>query len=233
MAKTASPEIISLSPTQLEKLLEELRGPLPPATYQLVAACLHTLQWVLAMLEQKKATIGRLRRLIFGAKTEKARQLLASGAAAAAPAADPKAKGRGHGRKAAQDYPGAKRVLVPHPQWRVGDLCPKCLKAKLYLLKLPARIVRIAAQPIFHATVFELERLRCALCGALFTAPAPVEAGPSKYDPSTGIMLAVLRYGVGQPMYRTDKWQHHFGVPLPASTQWELIEAASPTPALV
>jgi transposase len=233
VAKTASPEIISLSPTQLEKLLEELRGPLPLATYQLVAACLHTLQWVLAMLEQKKATLSRLRRMIFGAKTEKARHLLAPGAAVAALSADPKAQGRGHGRKAAQDYPGAKRVPVPHPQWRVGDLCPKCLKAKLYLLKSPARIVRLAAQPIFSATVFELERLRCALCGALFTAPAPAEAGPSKYDPSTGIMLAVLRYGVGQPMYRTDKWQHHFGVPLPASTQWELIEAASPTPALV
>jgi hypothetical protein len=32
-------------------------------------------------------------------------------------------------------------------------------------------------QPIFQATAFELERLRCALCGALFTAPAPPEAG--------------------------------------------------------
>jgi hypothetical protein len=46
-------------------------------------------------------------------------------------------------------------------------------------------------------------------------------------------MLAIMRYGAGQPMYRMDKWQTHFGVPLPASTQWELIEAASTTPALV
>jgi len=91
----------------------------------------------------------------------------------------------------------------------------------------PARLVRIVAQPIFHATVFELERLRCALCGALFTAPAPPEAGLNKYDPSVGNMLALMRYGAGLPMYRTGKWQNHFGVPLPASTQWELIEAAS------
>jgi transposase len=34
----------------------------------------------------------------------------------------------------------------------------------------PARLVRKVAQPIFHATVFELERLGCALCGALFDA---------------------------------------------------------------
>jgi hypothetical protein len=49
-------------------------------------------------------------------------------------------------------------------------------------------------------------------------------------DPSVGNMLAVLRCGMGQPMYRTDKWQSHFGVPLPASTQWKLIAAAAPTP---
>jgi hypothetical protein len=46
-------------------------------------------------------------------------------------------------------------------------------------------------------------------------------------------MLAIMRYGAGQPMYRMDKWQTHFGVPLPASTQWELIEGASATPARV
>src|SRR5208283_4045977 len=79
----------------------------------------------------------------------------------------------------------------------------------------------------------ELERLRCALCGALFTAPAPPEAGQGKYDPSVGTMLALMRYGAGLPMYRTDKWQNHFGVPLPASTQWELIEAASETPQVI
>jgi hypothetical protein len=46
-------------------------------------------------------------------------------------------------------------------------------------------------------------------------------------------MLAIMRYGAGQPMYRIDKWQTHFGVPLPASTQWELMEEAAATPALV
>jgi hypothetical protein len=122
---------------------------------------------------------------------------------------------------------------VPHPKLHIGDLCPKCLRGKLYLFHKPAQIVRVIAQPIFQATVFELERLRCALCGALLTAPAPAQAGEGKYDSSVGIMLAVTRYGMGQPMYRTDKWQSHLGVPLPASTQWKLIEAASPTPQVV
>jgi len=232
MSKSAAPQIMSLSAAELEKLLMELREPLAPATYQLVEALLRTLQWVMAALEQKTASLARLRRMIFGAKTEKASKVLpATMAAILSGPAQPKAKG--HGRKGAKDYPAAQRVKVPHPEHKAGDLCPKCLKAKLYRFLTPGRLVRIVAQPIFQATVFELERLRCALCGALFTAPAPPEAGLSKYDPSVGVMLALMRYGAGLPMYRTGKWQSHFGVPLPASTQWELIDAASETPQVI
>jgi len=229
MTKSDAPQIKSLSAAELEKLLDELRGLLAPATYQLVESLLQTLQWVMAVLEQKTASLARLRRLIFGEKTEKACNIFpGSSAAVLSGAAKPKAKG--HGRNGAKDYPSAQRVRVPHPQHKAGDLCPKCLKAKLYLFKTPARLIRIVARPIFNATVFELERLRCALCGSLFTAPVPAEAGLGKYDPSVGVMLALMRYGVGVPMYRTGKWQTYFGVPLPASTQWELIEAASETP---
>ena len=183
MAKGSAPEVLALNPTQLEELLVKLAGLLPAETYQLVETLLRTLQWVMGVLEAKNTTLGRLRRMIFGAQTEKSRNLLAQSDAAAASAKtpDPKPKAKGHGRKAAQDYSGAKRLPVPHPKLRLRDLCPKCLKGKLYLLKTPARIVRIAAQP----------------------------------------------------MYRTDKWQNYLGVPLAASTQWELMAAASKTPAVV
>ena len=231
MSKTKAPEVVELSTAQLEELLAKLAQLLPAELYQLVEKLLRTLQWVMGVLQAKEITLGRLRRMIFGAKTEKSHNLLAEVGGAKPQAPKPKAKG--HGRKAAQDYPGAKRQPVPHPTLDLGQLCPKCLKGKLYLLKIPARIVRVVAQPIFSATVFELERLRCALCGALFTAPAPPEAGLAKYDPSCGVMLNIQRYGAGQPMYRTAKWQSHFGVPLPASTQWELMAAASKIPALV
>ena len=62
MNKSDAPQIISLSAAELEKLLGELRGPLAPATYQMVEALLRTLQWVMATLEQKTATLGRLGR---------------------------------------------------------------------------------------------------------------------------------------------------------------------------
>ena len=229
-AKAKPPEIVQLSAAQLEQLLLDLRVAVAPATYQLVDSLLRTLVWIMGLLDRKQTTIARLRRIIFGETSEKTRKIFPQAPAAEGPPGSPKPKRKGHGRRGAKAYPGAQRVRVPHPKLRIGDLCPKCLRAKLYLFGKPARIVRIVAQPIFQATLFELERLRCALCGALFTAPPPREAGDNKYDPSVGLMLAVTRYGMGLPMYRTDKWQNHFGVPLPASTQWKLIDAASPTP---
>jgi hypothetical protein len=195
MNERDAPQIISLSAAELEKLLGELRGPLTPATYQLVEALRRTLQWVMAALEQKTASLARLRRMIFGEKTERVCKILPAHIAAilSGPA---KPKARGHGRKGAKDYPAAQRVQVPHHEHKAGDLCPKCLEANLYRFLTPARLVRMVAQPIFQAKVFELERPRYALCGALFTAPAPPEAGQGKYDPSVGTMLALMRYAV-------------------------------------
>jgi transposase len=231
MAQPATPEIIRLSEADLEQLLTELRGLLPAATYQLVEALLRTLQWVLALLDEKTATLARIRRMIGGKQTEKSSQIL-PGAVAKDASGQPKSKPKGHGRQGAADYLGAQRVKVTHPHHHVGDHCPKCLRGVLYLFKTPARIVHIVAQPFLSATVFELERLRCALCGALFTAPPP-EAAAAKYDESVGVMLALLRYGAGLPMYRMAKWQGYFGVPVPAATQWELIAAASEIPAVI
>lgn len=234
MAKTKRPEIVQVTEAQLEALRAELRPLLAPATWQLVESLLHTLLWIMGLLELKDITIARLRRLIFGEKTEKTRNIFPKDPAkqGAGGGSKDKPKAKGHGRNGADKYPGAKQVKVPHPHLCAGLFCPKCLKGILYLVKEPARIIRIVAQPLFQATLFELEKLRCALCGALFTAPPPPEAGEGKFDPSVGIMLAVQRFGAGQPMYRTDKWQKLFGVPLPASTQWELIDAASETPAI-
>src|SRR5271165_190388 len=100
MNKGAAPQMISLSAAELEKLLGELRESLAPATYPLVEALLRTLQWVMAALEQKTASLTRLRRMIFGAKTEKACKLLpATMTAIAAILSGPaKPKAKGHGR---------------------------------------------------------------------------------------------------------------------------------------
>ena len=69
-----------------------------------------------------------------------------------------------------------------------------------------------------------MERWRCDTCGEVFTAPTPPEAGTQKYASSVGVMVALLRYGSGMPHYRLAKLQQSLGVPLPASTQWEVMQ---------
>ncbi|HEX4168856.1 MAG TPA: transposase [Bryobacteraceae bacterium] len=48
--------------------------------------------------------------------------------------------------------------------------------------------------------------------------------GPDKYDETTGAMIAQLKYGSGVPFYRLERLQASFGIPLPAATQWEIVE---------
>lgn len=227
MSQEKAPEIVPLSSAQLEELLAQLQVLLPAPIYQKVQLLLRTLQWCMACIQGKTTTIGRLRHLLFGPKTEKTKQLFPKDPPASGQNGQPKTKREGHGRKGAASYTGAKKNKVTHPTLHAGCLCPQCARGKLYLLKTPARLIRLIAQPIIQATLHELERLRCALCGAIFTAPTPPETLQGKFHDNVGPMLGYLRYGAGLPMYRLEKLQNDFGVPLPASTQWELIEAAA------
>src|SRR5690606_4657577 len=79
-------------------------------------------------------------------------------------------KCKGHGRKAATDYDGAETVEIPHECLKPGDACPKCERGKVYPLPEPKRLVRIAGHAPLTAVVYEVERLRCNLCGTCFTA---------------------------------------------------------------
>ena len=84
--------------------------------------------------------------------------------------------------------------------------------------------VRITGNAPLDATVWEMEKLRCNLCGEVFSPDLPEEAGDKKYDETAGAMISLLKYGSGLPMNRLDELQESLGVPLPASTQWEIIE---------
>jgi transposase len=133
----------------------------------------------------------------------------------------------GHGRNAASAFTGARKVAIRHAKLRSGDRCPECEQGKVYVQKDPKPLVRIIGQAPLAATVYELERLRCNACGQMFTAQEPAEVGPDKYDESTGAMVAQLKYGSGVPFYRLENMQASFGIPMPAATQWEIVEEAA------
>jgi transposase len=130
----------------------------------------------------------------------------------------------GHGRNGAARFTGAKRITVAHATLEAGDTCPECQKGKVYRQKNPKTLIRITGRPPLGATAYELEQLRCNGCGQVFTAEAPAEAGDKKYDESAVAIIAQLRYGSGVPFQRLQRLEANLGIPLPAATQWELVE---------
>jgi len=133
----------------------------------------------------------------------------------------------GHGRRGATAFTGANRVSIAHAMLHAGDSCPECRQGKVYRQKEPATLVRFVGHAPLEATVFEMERLRCNACGEVFTADEPETAGPAKYDETAVAMIALLKYGTGVPFKRLERLQEHLGMPLPATTQWDLMAAAA------
>jgi hypothetical protein len=61
----------------------------------------------------------------------------------------------------------------------------------------------------------------------LYRRRAPPEAGSAKYDATAGSMIALLTYGSGLPFNRLEGLQGYVEIPLPAATQWDIVEAVA------
>lgn len=224
MTKKAS-EPLEMTVAELEGFLNRVRETLSSDDYAIVESLVTTVRDLSLHLDDKKISVARLKALLFGASTEKTRDVLAGkGAPPGEKKKKDKKKRKGHGKNGAADYTGAERVAVTHPSLAAGQQCPACQKGKIYALGEPGRTVRVIGQPFLAATVYETERLRCGLCGDVYTAPLPEEAQGPRYDPTAGSMLAVLKYGSGLPFHRIEKHQQDLGVPVPASVAWEIVE---------
>jgi transposase len=238
--KQDAPEIIEVTREQLDIIFQQAQTRmLEPEELKLLQAICSIYFFVLAQLTQTKVTLDRLRKMLFGAKTEKSDQLFPQDQEStpaeetnkpldAGETEDPsnqKKKRRGHGRHGAADYTGATKIRVPLEALQAGDACPECARGTLYETPSPAVIVRLTGQAPVGATVFELERVRCHLCGKVFTATLPEEAGTSKYDESVGTVIALLKYGSGLPFHRLQRLQDSLGIPLASSTQWDLVHS--------
>jgi hypothetical protein len=93
------------------------------------------------------------------------------------------------------------------------------------LYPLPSGVeIRIDGNALLSAVRYELEKLRCSACGAVFTAPVPGAAGTEKYSPQARAVIALGRYYLGLPFYRIEQYQALVGVPVADATLWELAE---------
>jgi transposase len=233
------PRRIDLSRQELETILAHAKAALSEAEFTTLQGALETLAYLTTELEKKHVSLQRLRQMLFGATTETTAQVLQqilehagkeltpeADANAAAGTTEPGTaeKPKGHGRHGADAYRGAKTIHVPLATLKAGDACPCCVKGRVYASCGPGLIVRLTGQAPIGGTVYELEKLRCGLCGEVFSAPAPEGVGEEKYDATSAAMIALLKYGTGLPFHRLERLQEGLGIPLPAATQWEIVE---------
>lgn len=245
----APPDEVKLSREEGQALIERLQAnTLTGEDRGLLVKLIQLYFWFTFALRETKISLGRLKRALFGEGQRPSPPPTAGGEAVAgadagstaaggatpatgstAPMADPAdppapappARRPGHGRRGADAYPGAERVVCRHETLAAGQRCPACGRGTLY--PLPAGVeIRIDGNALLSAVRYELARLRCSACGEVFTAPAP--AGAEKYSARAKAVIALGRYSLGLPFYRLEQYQALVGVPVADATQWELAE---------
>lgn len=206
------PELVNATQAELDEILVLTKTTLPGQQYELLERVLGTFVFVMQSLQNAKMSIKRFRQMLFGARTESQRNVLAEHGASAASDppvtgdatptpgdADAKPSPPGHGRNGAQAYRDSPVVELALPDLQAGDRCPECTTGKVYEAP-PKVIVKVLGQPPLTATVYKLQQLRCRLCDARFTAPVPAGARAPKYDHSCASMLALLRNVAAEDM---------------------------------
>jgi hypothetical protein len=220
---------------------------------EIIEAMINTIIALKQSYEKGKIYIKRLLMMIFGSKTEKKKKVLKKkdignnqsddkqidqmlpsdnqnddqpigqdveeNKAGDSPDKDTK----GHGRNGADVFAGAQQEYVAHTTMKPGDPCTLC-DGKVYEYKKPEIIIRFFGQSPVKAIIWNLERLRCNLCGAMFTPDLPEKAKGDKYDETAVSMIALSRYGFGMPFNRLERLQACLLMPLAASTQWDKVE---------
>ena len=237
------------NPAEIESLIEQIRGTnLDPRAKDKIERLLRTVLTLVELLQRKNTSIKKLREMIFGKRTERHQARKAEGQEKVDEAEKPddgrpkaagdqnaraklraiesgkKTKRKGHGRRAASDYSGAKIIECRHGGLKVGDDCPTSFGGRLYDLKEPTALLQFTGQPLITATKFEREALRCAKCQQRYVAPLPKGVKEERYDATCDATIALMRYGGGLPWHRQAGLQAMGGVPLAEATMWERCE---------
>jgi transposase len=250
-----APNRLDFTPEEIDSLIQRLKNKcLEEKDYSLLTEVLRAMIWLSFSLQEKELSIKRLRN-IFGIKTESAQKLLElvhgkpleqnNGAEiaeithtesdlnkdsinkedekGASQKGKKKAK-KNHGHRPSTDYSEAKIIDIAHQNLKKGSTCPDCLKGRLFQLK-SGTVLRIVGQPWLQVEIYRPERLRCSLCGKIFTAILPTEVAiGSRADSSAKAIVSLLKYRGGVPFYRQGQIQEILGAPISASEIWEMTE---------
>ena len=244
MKKNKKPKIIKITPEQLVQFTEAIRASnLDSDIGEMLIDNINGNRWLVSALEKGQLSIKKLRKL-FNITTEsfenrrRNRNTLPTGdtngspsdegaqstATTEADGSETNKKIKGHGRLCANAYQGAEIINIDLPNLKPGDVCPEdYCDGRLYEMSEPGVFIQVTGSPTAQATRYNLQKLRCSVCEIIFTAPLPTGVEEVKYTVSLIAMLMIHKYFMSVPLYRQETLQNYLGVPLPASTQWELM----------
>ena len=240
----SKPNIIELSIEEQETLIERIKNRSQTVNdIDIIIGLFSLNHWLIHTLKEKSISISRLQTMIFGQPIRRRKSYQKSRKNTADPAdedftnkpssddevnqhknnPDSTCIGRKNGRLSHQQYQNKEIINVAHINYKPGDLCPLQCGGRLWNSS-PGNIIKIKGQGFAKAIHYQVQKLRCSLCGYLISADLPSDASEEKYDYAFKAQLCMLKYYLGLPFYRIENYQKLLGIPLPASTQWDLIE---------
>ena len=240
------PKIVDKSQAEIDEIIAVIEDSSLSASVKAFAiSCIRTAVWLPKALLEQKIRLSNLRKLIFGRGKGggKRRKKNRSDAPEADAANDPvpenppedckqdedtpatsAIEGRtGHGRLPHTAYTDATEHTLTIAGYSAGDLCPEGCGGKLYPLQ-PGILVRVRGQNFAAVHKYHIQKLRCGTCSHLVQADIPSEIGTEKYDAAFKSILVLQKYYVAVPFHRQAYFQLQLDMPLPVSTQWNLVE---------
>lgn len=209
---------IELTEEEINKRLDQIESlQIDSELREFLISAIEALLILDKLVGMKETTIMRLRK-IFNKQSEKT----PSKTTDADNGDKPHPRGNNNGKNGKKDYPAASRVHHSHESLKAGEICPECQKGTLSKYE-PGIYIRITGSSPLKATVHETEKFRCNACLTIFEASYAGKNAP-KYDEGVHAIIAMLKYGASVPFYRLEKIQKHLHTPMPASTQWDLME---------
>lgn len=217
------PKRIELNLNEQSELIARIKGSnLAIADCDLIIGLIEFNQWLQTALLNKNVTIHKLKHTFFST-SDKPRSNSHKIKNENLSDKNNKKANSNHGRISKEKYKQTEIVEVKFNEIQVGQNCPEQCGGKLRPVK-PGNIIKITGQGFAKATHYIQYKLRCNLCGLLLSAPLPSSVSDTKYDYQFKSQLCMLKYYMGLPFYRLEAYQKALGVPLPDSTQWQLIE---------
>ena len=235
------PEKVDLTYDQIQELKTSVHDSnLKDEDKTLLVGLIDFNSWLQQQLLEKKISINRLKTIIFGEPQCKAKRIKSVPGTNTSKIQsktdssndenginkkeqDSASSKTNHGRLSYQHYLNHEKITIKHELLKAGDLCPTECGGRLWNAT-PGTVIKISGQGFAKATLYQIEKLRCSLCGYYVASSLPSSASEDKYDYAFKAQLCLMKYFLGMPLYRIEGYQKMLGIPLPSSTQWDLIE---------